>query len=67
MVAELHEQASIVSEAYVQDGTLIAAYCPPSLAARLRSLGLTAPAAAVAAVPSGSSAGTDSDGELLQV
>lgn len=60
-MAELHEQASIVSETYVQDGTLIAAYCPPSLASRLRALGLTA------AAPTAAAFDGDADSELLEV
>jgi len=67
VVAELHQQASIVSETYVQDGTLITAFCPPSLAMRLRSLGLTASDATVAAAGAPVGAQSDSDGELLGV
>ncbi len=50
-----------MSETYVQDGTLIAAYCPPSLASRLRALGLTA------AAPTAAAFDGDADSELLEV
>lgn len=48
VVAELHDQASIVSERYVPEGTVIEAFCPPSLASRLKALGLLHPPAGIA-------------------
>lgn len=56
VVAELHDQASIVSERYVSEGTVIDAFCPPSLAARLKALGLLQPPALE----------TDAGSELVQ-
>ena len=56
VVSELHQQASILHEEYVEDGTLIEAFVPPSLASRLQRLNLQ---------PLQPAEGSDAEGELL--
>lgn len=56
VVSELHQSASILDEEYVESGTLITAYMPHSMATRLQSMNLLAPAES-----------SDAEGELLRV